>query len=210
MLTSLGQIASRRHEFARARGFLEEALALRTRLLGEQHPNVAETILMLAQLAEADGDFARARSLFERALVIRVENTKADAAKRQDGRPGDPADPQFAALLEQVGRLLLQIGDHAAASTQFQRAAAIRRSLAASAQSRAGFEGFGRRSGHLGSRTAFMGPFGMGGDDAEEESPTRQPPSLFGLGLEDDDLLGQEDSALISECRSVDLEPTAA
>ncbi len=65
LLTDLGQIELRRQEFLKARGFLEEALAVRKRLLGEQHPDVADTILKLARLAEIGEDLARARLLFE-------------------------------------------------------------------------------------------------------------------------------------------------
>lgn len=200
-LTDLGLNEARRQEFAKARGFVEEALAVRTRLLGEQHPDVAETILILARIAEADGDFVRARSMFERALTIRLENSKVDKPRREEGQPGDPADPQFVDLLEQVGRLLLQIGDHQAAQVQFQRAVDIRRVFADRARGMSEMMGiagigvgdrrripgtgrYGMDPGGLG-RMPAMGLGGLTGQDDRRESPTRRPPSMFGNGLED-------------------------
>jgi len=161
LLTRVAMFESGRKEIAKARGFLEQALAVRTRLLGEKHPDVAETILALARLADEDGDLVRARSLFERALVIRIENTKADRIVPQGGQQGDPVDSQFAALLEQVGRLLLQIGDHDAAKTQFKRAAAIHGSVADRTLAMASFSGFDMGGGRF-ADMAGMAPFGMG------------------------------------------------
>jgi CHAT domain-containing protein/tetratricopeptide (TPR) repeat protein len=200
LLTRVAMFESGRKEIAKARGFLEQALAVRTRLLGEKHPDVAETILALARLADEDGDLVRARSLFERALVIRIENTKADRIVPQGGQQGDPVDSQFAALLEQVGRLLLQIGDHEAAKTQFQRAAAIHGSLADRTLAMASFSGFDMGGGRF-SDMAGMGPFGMGrggiggrlNPGRRQESRTRRQPSMFGSevgDLLDEDLPG--------------------
>ena len=79
-----------------------------------------------------------------------------------------------------------------AAATQFQRAAAIRQALAQRAPLQAGGVGLSRvRRGGMGfGPPAGFGALGMGGGGDEEESPTRRPPSRFGLDLGDDDFLG--------------------
>jgi CHAT domain-containing protein/tetratricopeptide (TPR) repeat protein len=173
LLTNLGRNESLRQEFGLARGFFQQALAVLTRLLGEQHPDVANLILTMAQLEERDGDFVRARSLFERALKIRLENTKQAQIRQKEGHPADLLDAELAALLEQVGRLLLQIGDHDGARTQFQRSAEIRRSLADHDRAITRGGGFGMM-GRANWDNDFLNP------DRRKESPTRRAPSMLG------------------------------
>lgn len=181
LLTDLGLSDARHQEFAKARGFVEEALAVRTRLKGEQHPEVAETILLLARIAEADGDFVRARAMFERVLAIRLKTSKADKPRREEGQPGDPVDPKFVDLLEQVGRLLLQIGDHKAAQIQFQRAAAIRKRLT-------------NRSGYV----PVVGIGKLPDHYDRQEGRTRRPPGMLGNDLPGLGGLGHLDGGLNS------------
>ena len=57
--------------FEDATRHLERALTVRERALGPDHPDLAETHLVLGQAARSSGDYASAESHLERALVIR-------------------------------------------------------------------------------------------------------------------------------------------
>jgi CHAT domain-containing protein/tetratricopeptide (TPR) repeat protein len=179
LLTNLGHNEARRQEFALARGFFQQALAVLTRLMGEQHPDVAKLILTMAQLEERDGDFVKARSLFERALKLRLENMKPAQVRQKEGPPAGAGNAELAALLERVGRLLLQIGDHDAARAQFQHAAAIRRELADHDRAMFRRGGFGMMGGFDG-RDDFLNP------NRRQESPTRRAPGMHGLVYSDE------------------------
>jgi Tfp pilus assembly protein PilF len=49
----------------------EQALAIREKVLGPEHPQTAMTLHNLASVLQAEGDFAGARVLLERALAMR-------------------------------------------------------------------------------------------------------------------------------------------
>ena len=58
-------------DYAAAKPFLEQALALRKAVLGERHPDTANSLNNLAELLEAQGDYAAAKPLLEQALALR-------------------------------------------------------------------------------------------------------------------------------------------
>jgi serine/threonine-protein kinase len=70
LLSVLGTIHLNRRAFDRAQTLLERALALRRASLGEDHPDVAESLYQLGVVLRARGEYERARELFQRALAI--------------------------------------------------------------------------------------------------------------------------------------------
>lgn len=72
LLDTLGGIDTELGLYDQARPLLHEALALRERLLGSRHPEVADTLARLGSLAHLSGK-DEAVPLFQRALAIREE-----------------------------------------------------------------------------------------------------------------------------------------
>ncbi|MEP7002729.1 MAG: serine/threonine-protein kinase, partial [bacterium] len=73
MLDLIGRIRTQIGAYVEARVVLDEALALRERELGEQHPDVATSLMSLAALINAiDGQDSAAVPLLERAVAIRT------------------------------------------------------------------------------------------------------------------------------------------
>jgi tetratricopeptide (TPR) repeat protein len=52
-------------DYAKAEPLLQEALEIRRRVLGSQHPDTAQSSNNLAELYEAMGDYAKAEPLYE-------------------------------------------------------------------------------------------------------------------------------------------------
>ncbi len=69
-LSNLGAVHFSSGAFAESQALHEEALALRERALGEQHPSVLRSLNNLAAAHGAAGEYADARALSERALAI--------------------------------------------------------------------------------------------------------------------------------------------
>ena len=67
---SAGQIYQNYAQFEEADRLLRRALALRTRVYGRDHPDVAESLEHLAQLCAVRGDHAKADSLYRQALAL--------------------------------------------------------------------------------------------------------------------------------------------
>jgi tetratricopeptide (TPR) repeat protein len=70
VLGNLGAIVEMQGETADAKKWLGRALEIRERLLGEGHPQVAETLNDLALAYSMEGRFDTARGLYRRALAI--------------------------------------------------------------------------------------------------------------------------------------------
>lgn len=110
LLDTLGGIDTELGLFDDARPLLTEALTLRERLHGRQHPEVADTLVRLGSLAQLSGQ-GDAVALFRRALAIREASLG----------PQDPA----------VGDVLNDLGVALASRGSFDEAdAVLRRSLA--------------------------------------------------------------------------------
>jgi tetratricopeptide (TPR) repeat protein len=81
-LNGLGELLFRQGDFGdtvpdepykEAQSYFNQALAIRAKLLGERHPETAESLNNLGRVLERQGDTAAARSYFERALKIQRE-----------------------------------------------------------------------------------------------------------------------------------------
>lgn len=97
-LTTLGRIHSHLGEFDRAESLLSEALALRERHDGDNHPETALTAAELAQVHELTDRHAEAEALLRRALAI-LSRTRADPATVRRLRM------QLSAALQSQGKL---------------------------------------------------------------------------------------------------------
>ncbi len=89
-----------------------EALAIREKALGPDHPDVANSLYNLAWLLLENGDYAEAKTLFSRALQIREHSFGPDSR-------------EVAAVLNGLGYLFYLSGDYAAARPLLERALAI-------------------------------------------------------------------------------------
>ncbi|HSD51955.1 MAG TPA: CHAT domain-containing tetratricopeptide repeat protein [Candidatus Methylomirabilis sp.] len=93
-----------------------EALAIREKALGPNHPDVATSLFNLAWLLLENGDYPEAKTLFTRALQIREQSL-------------GPNSPEVAATLNGLGHLLYLTGDYAAARPLNERALTIREQI---------------------------------------------------------------------------------
>jgi tetratricopeptide (TPR) repeat protein len=99
--------------YANAQQPLERALALREKLLGPEHPDVAQSLNNLAVLYHAQGQYAKAEPLYQRALAIREQAL-------------GPAHPDTARSLNDLAALYHDMGAYGQAEPLYQRALAIR------------------------------------------------------------------------------------
>lgn len=88
--------------FQRSREVLEESLAVRRRLFGDRHPDVAKSLTELAQTVDELGEPAQVRELTEQAL-------------RAAGDAWTPGDLRRLDTEERRGLVILALGDHPAA-----------------------------------------------------------------------------------------------
>ena len=70
LLNNLGNIYRATGDYDRAREFHERALDIRRKTLGEEHPDVAQSLNNLATVYQNIGDYERARELYQRAVDI--------------------------------------------------------------------------------------------------------------------------------------------
>jgi serine/threonine-protein kinase len=114
MLQTIGTVYQQLGLYDRAEPLLQKALETRTKLLGGDSLEVAESLESLGRLEDRQGRYPKARPLLERSLAIR------EAAL-------GPEDPQVAQSLDALALNHLRTGDDAAAEQLFQRALALRR-----------------------------------------------------------------------------------
>ncbi len=115
LLDTLGGIHTELGLFDRARPLLAEALAIRERRRGPDHPEVADTLVRLGRLALVSGQ-GDAVPLFRRALAIR---------ERRLG----PEDPAAAAAWNDLGTALAAQGRFAEAEPALRRTLALQERL---------------------------------------------------------------------------------
>jgi tetratricopeptide (TPR) repeat protein len=101
-----------RAAYSQAAPLLRDALAMREKALGPEHPDTATSLNNLAVLLREQGDPAGARPLHERALAIREKAL-------------GPEHPDTATGLNNLARLLHDQGDRAGARPLLERALAI-------------------------------------------------------------------------------------
>lgn len=99
MFDLVGRIRQQIGDFDGARSSLAEALAIRRRTLGDDHPDVASSMIALADIEDdADGDDERVLALLHRALEIRRASLGND-------------DPKTTEALYALARGMHQAGD---------------------------------------------------------------------------------------------------
>jgi tetratricopeptide (TPR) repeat protein/transcriptional regulator with XRE-family HTH domain len=112
LLNRAGTYLDARAQFGLARPLLERALAVRERVLGDGHPDVAESLNNLAGLSSHTGDLAGALRLYERALAMRE-------------RAMGPDHPATATSLNDMAVILHRQGELIAARALYERALSI-------------------------------------------------------------------------------------
>jgi tetratricopeptide (TPR) repeat protein len=155
LLGRAGRYFHGRGAYSQAAPLLRDALTMREKALGPEHPETATSLNDLALLLHDQGDYAGARPLFERALEIRKKalgpehpdtatslNNLAGMLHQGDlagARPLferalairekalGPEHPETATSLNNLARLLHDQGDYAGARLLFERALAIRK-----------------------------------------------------------------------------------
>jgi CHAT domain-containing protein/Tfp pilus assembly protein PilF len=104
---------NRAGKYAEARVLCERVLEIREKALGQDHPDVAQTITNLAVIYyNLKGDFAKAEQLFQRALSIREKVL-------------GPEHPDVAASLNNLARVYYALGEFAKAESFYERALTI-------------------------------------------------------------------------------------
>ncbi len=103
-------------EWTAAAALLEEAVAVRERLQGKAHPDLASSLEQLARVVSAERDDATALALQRRALTIRRARYGAE-------------HPAVAAALHGLGEVHYAAGDRVAAERFFRQALEMRRQL---------------------------------------------------------------------------------
>jgi len=113
-LNELGVLLREKGDFPAAAQMLTEALAMRRKLLGNDHKDVAETIYGLARMYRQQGDIQRAEPLFRESLRIRRKVLGEE-------------DAQTATSVNDLGLLLWDKGDLSQAAAMFRQSLAIHR-----------------------------------------------------------------------------------
>jgi eukaryotic-like serine/threonine-protein kinase len=113
-LNDLGVALGQKAELDATRATLEEALAMRQKVLGEEHPEVAVTHSELGRVLFDQRDLGEAEAHYRSALAIRRQTL-------------GPADHETATSLSDLGLLLREKGDRAGAEALFREALAVTR-----------------------------------------------------------------------------------
>ena len=130
-LNNLGELLQDQGEYAGARDYYEQALAMRRRLYPEAqypqgHRDLAQSLNNLGTLLQGQGEYAGARDCYERALAMR--RRLYPEAQYPQGHP------HLALSLNNLGELLQGQGEYAGARDCYERALAMRRRLYPEAQ----------------------------------------------------------------------------
>ena len=116
LCNQLGYYLHERGDYPAARNYLQEALAIRRRLLGPEHPATATTLNNLGLLLQDMGNHDDAREYLEQALAV---------FRQVLGRH----HPQIPISLNNLGFLLRAMGNYPAARNYLEQALAIQRRL---------------------------------------------------------------------------------
>jgi tetratricopeptide (TPR) repeat protein len=111
-LNRAGRIAHDLGRYQEAQGYLEQALAIRKKSLGPDHPDVATSLNNLAALYHSQGQYAKAEPLYQQALAI---------WKKSLG----PDHPNVARSLNNLAALYDSQGQYAKAEPLYQQSLAI-------------------------------------------------------------------------------------
>lgn len=99
-------------DYAEAKTLHEQALAIRERLLGPEHPDIVKSLSGLGNVAYRTGDYASAQAFYERALEL-------------NDRSLGPGHPTAATQLTRLGHVAMSRGDYKQALALHERALAI-------------------------------------------------------------------------------------
>ena len=99
-------------QYAAAMPFAERSLAIREKVLGKEHPDVAQSLNNLARLYLEMGNYSRAEPLFQRSLAIREKVLSKE-------------HPDVATSLNNLALLYRRQGNYSQAEPLFQRSLAI-------------------------------------------------------------------------------------
>lgn len=113
VMQNLGSVYHSDHQPQKAQPLLRVALAIRERILGPDHPDLAVVLLNIGGSLRATGDFAQALPLMQRALAI-----------RERGLP--QGHPDVAWATEFLGALYREVGQFQDALPMFERSLLIR------------------------------------------------------------------------------------
>ena len=151
MLAVLGTIHHDMRSFDRAHALLERALTLRRTVLGEEHPDVAESMFQLGRLEHSRGNYDRARGLLTAALetqhrvlgaehpaavetafrlsqireTVDVELTAGRQALATSRRVHGAEHPDVAERMLRLGMSLRRVGQHDEAETMLRGSLAM-------------------------------------------------------------------------------------
>jgi CHAT domain-containing protein/Tfp pilus assembly protein PilF len=89
------------------------AVAIKEKVLGPDHPQVAVSLRLLGNLLSTQGDYERARKYYERAVAIHEKTAGQDPHQEVD-------------VFQAFGTLLQTLGDFEAARSAYERAISIR------------------------------------------------------------------------------------
>jgi tetratricopeptide (TPR) repeat protein/predicted Ser/Thr protein kinase len=110
---NLAHIARTSEQNAEARQLLQQALEIRQRALGDDHPDLAHALANLALVAEAEGQLEEARALYERALAIIGKQLGGD-------------HPEAASILNNLAEIHRVAGEFEQAKQVLERSLAIK------------------------------------------------------------------------------------
>ena len=116
LANELGVHLSQEADFAAARPYLAQALAIREKLFGPEHPQTAQSLNDLGVLSSKTGKYELAQRYHERALAIREEVLGA-------------AHLDTTESLNNLGATMVLMGTYEEARPYYERALAIRRKL---------------------------------------------------------------------------------
>ena len=116
LASNLGYYLDTIADYAGARSYYEQALAINKKVLGEQHPDTAGSLNNLGALLDSIGDYAGALPYHEQALAIK---------KKVLGEE----HPDTARSLNNLGNVLQSLGDYADARPYYEQALAINKKV---------------------------------------------------------------------------------
>jgi len=157
-LNDLGLLLRNKGEYDESERLLRESLAMKRRLLGDNHPEIARSLDNVAQVLQAKGDLEGADSAFRQALAMQrrlLGNEHPDVATTLNNLAylsltrGDlsaavqlekeslsvyralfPGDnPEVARVMNRLGYMLTESGDYSSADTLLEEALRMRRRL---------------------------------------------------------------------------------
>ncbi len=111
-LNSIANTYYNQGEYEKAIIYCEQALDIREKLLGYEHPDVAASLNTLAELYRVIGRYAEAEPLFKRSLAIREKSL-------------GPDDPNVGTSLNNLAALFYTQGRYAEAEALFKRSLSI-------------------------------------------------------------------------------------